>query len=235
MHAVILAGGKGTRLRPYTSLLPKPLVPIGGEKAVLELIIEQLARDGVTRITIAVNHLAHLIMSFIGDGKRWGISVEYSLEDEPLGTIGPLKLIRDLPEHFLVLNGDIITDLSFKDLYEAHVARSSSVTVATFKRLQKIDYGVIETDDRRMIVGFREKPEQWYQVSMGAYVLSRKILDAVPSGTLYGFDNLMYECIARQQLASSYLWEGFWLDIGRPEDYDYCNQNYAEILRILKL
>jgi NDP-sugar pyrophosphorylase family protein len=235
MRAVILAGGKGTRLRPYTSLLPKPLVPIGGEKSVIEVIIEQLARAGVTHITIAVNHLAHLIMSFIGNGERWGITIDYSLEDKPLSTIGPLKLIQNLPEQFLVLNGDILTDLDFRRLYDSHCARGSDVTVATFKRIQKIDYGVIETDEQRQIIGFREKPESSYSVSMGVYVLNRRVLDSVPSGVPYGFDTLMYDCIAHNRPATSYLWEGFWLDIGRPEDYDFCNQNYEDLRRTLNL
>lgn len=235
MRAVILAGGKGTRLRPYTSLVPKPLVPIGGDKAVIELIIDQLTRDGATHITIAVNHLARLIMSFVGNGERWGITIDYSLEDQPLSTIAPLKLIPDLPENFLVLNGDVLTDLNFRELYESHCASDSDVTVGTFTRTQKTDYGVIETDARNRIVGFREKPEQSYQVSMGVYALSKRIIESVPAGVSYGFDNLMYECIAEGRIATSYQWNGFWLDIGRPEDYDYCNTHYEEIRSLLRL
>jgi NDP-sugar pyrophosphorylase family protein len=235
MRAVILAGGRGTRLRPYTTLLPKPLVPIGDDKAVVEIIIEQLVRAGVTHITVAVNHLANLIMNFIGNGDRWGIKIDYSLEDKPLSTIGPLKLIKDLPEHFLVLNGDILTDLNFRDLYETHKRSESQVTVATFRRSQKTDYGVIDTNDKGRIIGFREKPVQSYLVSMGVYALTRSVLTSVQTGVAYGFDNLMYDCIANNQPASTYLWEGFWLDIGRPEDYDYCNENHEQVFRTLQI
>lgn len=235
MRAVILAGGKGTRLRPYTSLLPKPLVPIGEDRAVIEIIIEQLVKAGVKHITIAVNHLANLVMSFIGNGDRWGIKIDYSLEDKPLSTIAPLKLIEDLPEDFLVLNGDILTDLNFRDLLETHRQNGSHVTVATFRRTQKTDYGVIDTDSDNRIVGFREKPAQTYQVSMGVYALNKSVLEPLEKGVPYGFDNLMYDCIAQERPASSYLWEGFWLDIGRPEDYDYCNQNHQDILRKLNV
>lgn len=233
MRAIILAGGKGTRLRPYTTLLPKPLVPIGNQKAVIEIIIEQLVRAGANHITVAVNHLANLVISFIGNGERWGIKIDYSLEDKPLSTIGPLTLIKDLPENFLVLNGDILTDLNFKDLYDTHARSGSQVTVATFQRTQKTDYGVIDTDENRRIIGFREKPAQAYQVSMGVYALNRSVLAPLKAGAPYGFDNLMYDSIAANRPATSYLWEGFWLDIGRPEDYDYCNENHEQILRIL--
>jgi NDP-sugar pyrophosphorylase family protein len=235
MRAVILAGGKGTRLRPYTSLIPKPLVPIGEDRAVIEIIIEQLVKAGVRHITVAVNYLSNLVMSFVGNGDRWGIKIDYSLEDKPLSTIAPLKLIQDLPEDFLVLNGDILTDLNFGHLLETHCKGGSQVTVATYRRTQKTDYGVIETDSNSRIIEFREKPTQAYLVSMGVYALNKSVLDSLCLGVPYGFDNLMYDCIAQQRLASSYLWEGFWLDIGRPEDYDYCNQNHEEILRKLNV
>jgi NDP-sugar pyrophosphorylase family protein len=235
VRAVILAGGKGTRLRPYTSLLPKPLVPIGEDRAVIEIIIQQLVNAGVTHVTIAVNHLSNLIMSFIGKGERWGITIDYSLEDKPLSTIAPLKLITDLPDHFLVLNGDILTDLNFRDMLETHRQAGSQITVATFHRTQKIDYGVIDIDSNNRIIGFREKPSQSYQVSMGVYALSKSALEPIERGVPYGFDNLMYDCIAQGQAATSYLWDGFWLDIGRPEDYDYCNQNHEAILKKLNI
>lgn len=233
MRAVILAGGKGTRLRPYTSLLPKPLVPIGEDRAVIEIIIAQLVKAGVTHMTIAVNHLANLVMSFIGNGERWGITIDYSLEDRPLSTIAPLKLIPDLPDDFLVLNGDILTDLDFRDMLETHCQKGSQITVATFRRTQKIDYGVIDVDSNSRIVGFREKPAQTHQVSMGVYALNRSVLAPLQKGVPYGFDNLMYDSIEQGRPASSYVWEGFWLDIGRPEDYDYCNLNHEAILQKL--
>ena len=133
MRAVILAGGKGTRLRPYTIALPKPLVPIG-DRPILDIVLEQLRRAGVRRVTMAVSHLAHLIMAYFGDGERWDMKIDYSIEDKPLSTIGPLKLIGDLPETFLVMNGDVLTDLNFTDLYNHHLDHDADLTVATCRR-----------------------------------------------------------------------------------------------------
>src|SRR5713226_3208143 len=162
-RAVILAGGKGTRLRPYTVVLPKPLMPIG-EFPILEVIVRQLVRFGFDRITMAVNHQAELIKAFCGDGARWGITIDYSLEDRPLGTMGPLRLIPDLPDNFLVMNGDILTDLDFAVFHDDHVASDSLFTISSCLREHSIDYGVLEIDDHRHLVGFREKPKVKYEV-----------------------------------------------------------------------
>ena len=143
-RAVILAGGKGTRLRPYTVVLPKPLMPIG-ESPILEVIVKQLAAAGFDHITMAVNHQAEIIKAFFMDGSKWGIRIDYSLEDQPLGTMGPLKLIKDLPEHFLVMNGDILTDLDFATFHDAHVASGRIFTISSHLREQLVDYGVLET------------------------------------------------------------------------------------------
>lgn len=223
MRAIILAGGKGTRLRPYTSTLPKPLVPVG-DRAILEVVLSQLKQAGVERVTLAVNHLAHLIMAYFGDGSRWGLPIDYSLEDQPLGTIAPLKLIRDLPETFFVMNGDILTDLDYHQLFKDHLAGGADITVATFKRTNKIDFGVLQTSTDHNIVAFEEKPDYQFQVSMGVYVINRSLLDIVPDGQPYGFDNLMLDCISKNRRAVSWLHKGFWLDIGRPSDYEEANE-----------
>src|SRR5438132_9740917 len=139
-RAVVLAGGKGTRLRPYTTVLPKPLMPIG-EYPILEVVVRQLVQAGFDRITMAVNHQAELIRAFFGDGSKWGISIDYSLEDKPLGTMGPLRLITDLPDHFLVMNGDILTDLDFGAFFDQHVAGNHLFTISSHLRQQVIDYG----------------------------------------------------------------------------------------------
>ena len=217
-RAIILAGGRGTRLRPYTVVLPKPLMPIG-EYPILEVVVKQLARAGFDRITLAVNHQAELIKAFFGDGAKWGVAIDYSLEDKPLGTIGPLCLIPDLPEHFLVMNGDILTDIDFTAFHESHVVADSLFTISSHRREQLIDYGVLETDGLRRLVGFREKPKTEYEVSMGIYMVSRKVLDIVPQGRLYGFDNLMIDLIAAKQEVTVRSFDGYWLDIGRPDDY----------------
>ena len=144
-RAVILAGGTGTRLRPYTVVLPKPLMPIG-EFPILEVIVRQLARCGFDRITMAVNHQAELIKAFFQDGGKWGLRIDYSLEDRPLGTMGPLRLIGDLPRDFLVMNGDILTDLDFGKLHDDHAASDSVFTISSSCREEIIDFGVLETD-----------------------------------------------------------------------------------------
>lgn len=218
-RAVILAGGKGTRLRPYTVVLPKPLMPIG-EYPILEVVVRQLVHAGFCHITMAVNHQAELIKAFFGDGAKWGVNIDYSLEDKPLGTMGPLRLIHDLPEHFLVMNGDILTDLDFSVFHDAHVASGSSFTISSYRREQSIDYGVLETDSNQHLVGFREKPKTEYEVSMGVYMVSRKAAEVVPDNKLYGFDNLMLDLIAAGREVFVRPFDGYWLDIGRPDDYE---------------
>lgn len=217
-RAVILAGGKGTRLRPYTVVLPKPLMPIG-EYPILEVVVKQLVRAGFDRITMAVNHQADLIKAFFGDGSKWGIAIDYSLEDRPLGTMGPLPLITDLPDHFLVMNGDILTDLDFAAFHDAHVAAGSLFTISSHSRVQSIDYGVLEIDGHGCLAGFREKPKTRYAVSMGVYMVSRKVVEFIPLDRPYGFDNLMLDLIAAEREVAVRGFDGYWLDIGRPDDY----------------
>jgi len=217
-RAVVLAGGKGTRLRPYTVVLPKPLMPVG-EYPILEVIIKQLARAGFDRITLAVNHQAELIKAFFGEGAKWGVKVDCSLEDLPLGTMGPLKLIADLPENFLVMNGDILTDLDFAAFHDAHVGAGRLFSIASRRREQTIDYGVLEVGADGRLTDFREKPTYTHQVSMGVYILSRRVVEFVPRNRPYGFDNLMLDLIAARESVSVTPFEGFWFDIGRPDDY----------------
>src|SRR5437764_11165068 len=159
MHAVILARGKGIRLRPYTTRLPKPLVPIGEEHSIMEILLAQLARSGFGQVTVAIGHLGELIRSYLGDGSRWGVRVDYSLPEEtPLGTLGPvLRLLDRLPETFLVMNGDVLTDLDYTDLMRRHTESGAPLTVATSQRHERIDYGVLTTREGR-VVEFTEKP-----------------------------------------------------------------------------
>ncbi len=232
MRAVILAGGKGTRLRPYTATLPKPLVPVG-DRSILDIVLMQLKQVGVTRVTMAVNHLAHLIMAYFGDGSRWGLEIDYSREPKPLSTIAPLTLINDLPEHFFVMNGDVLTDLDFCDLYETHVRTGAEITVATFERDARIDFGVLRTDDAGRVVRFEEKPAYHFTVSMGVYVISRSLLEVVPRNKPFGFDDLMHTCINQGRKAVAYTHGGYWLDIGRPADYEEANDRIEALLQAL--
>lgn len=225
---MLLAGGQGTRLRPYTTALPKPLVPLG-EQSILELVLRQLAARGFERATVAIGHLGHLIQAVVGDGSAWGIAVDYVTEDEPLGTMGPVVANLDrLPEHFLVLNGDVLTDLDFAAILDRHVHRRPALTIATYRRSVPIDFGVLETSGGR-VTGFREKPTLDYTVSMGVYGLSRATLAEFEAGRPLGFDHLVIHLLAAGSAVDAYEFDGYWLDIGRPEDYDQANADYPRL------
>lgn len=217
-RAVILAGGKGTRLRPYTVVLPKPLMPIG-DYPILEVIVRQLVSAGFNRITMAVNHQANIIMAYFGDGSKWGVAIDYSLEHVPLGTMGPLKLIDDLPDNFLVMNGDILTDIDYRVFYDRHVNENCLFTISSYFREQKVDYGVLETDEQDRLIGFQEKPIRRYQVSMGIYMINRTLLPLIVDGVSYGFDDLMLGLLESKTCVTVLNHQGYWLDIGRPDDY----------------
>ncbi|MFH2058523.1 MAG: sugar phosphate nucleotidyltransferase [Pseudomonadota bacterium] len=216
-RAIILAGGKGTRLKPYTVSLPKPLMPIG-DWPILEIIIRQLSKYGFDHVTMAVNHQADIIKAFFGDGSKWGLNIDYSLELKPLSTMGPLRLINDLPEDFLVMNGDILTNLDFNDLFETHIRNQNIFTISSYQREVKSEFGVLEVGNG-VLMGFQEKPVSVFDVSMGIYMVSRKVLEYIPENSFYGFDNLMVDLIGDQNNAKIYPFNGYWLDIGRPDDY----------------
>jgi NDP-sugar pyrophosphorylase family protein len=228
MQAVILAGGKGVRLRPYTTTLPKPLMPIGDKHAILEIVLDQLAGCGFTSVVLAINHLGPLIKAFVGDGSRWGLTVDYIEEDRPLSTVGPLFALKEkLPDEFLVMNGDVLTDLDYADLLNQHALSGSGLTVAIAERTHRIEFGVLDVEASR-VVGFREKPDLRYQVSMGVYGMSRRTLAPYPPGRPFGFDQLVLDLLARGENPATYPFAGFWLDIGRPEDYDEANRSFEE-------
>lgn len=224
-----MAGGKGTRLKPYTTLIPKPLVPLGGECSVLELVILQLAQAGFTHLTLAVNHLADLVMAYFGDGKKWGIMIDYSLEDKPLNTVGPLTLIKNLPKNFLVMNSDILCNLNFKKFYEEHVKSKNQVSVAACLRKSVVDFGVLKYNSDYYLTEFHEKPEYHFEVSMGVYCLNRLAVERLPKGRPYGFDQLMQDGIKNKGKIRIHKFDGFWLDVGRAEDYQYADEHFAEI------
>lgn len=235
MRAIILAGGKGTRLRPYTTLIPKPLVPLGGQYSILEIILLQLSKSGFTHITLAVNHLSHLIMAYFGDGSRFGLKIDYSLEESELSTIGPLTLIEDLPENFLVMNGDILSDLNYRAFFEQHVNTQSKVSVSAYRREVKVDFGVLQYDEDGNLTAFVEKPVYNFDVSMGIYCIHKSVIDALPKGKTYGFDHLMIDGLASQSPANIRPFSGYWLDIGRPDDYQYADENFEELSKKLGL
>ncbi|SFE61727.1 Nucleotidyl transferase [Actinacidiphila alni] len=227
MHAVILAGGKGVRLRPYTTALPKPLVPIGDSHAILEIVLRQLAGSGFRRCTIAIGHLGNIIRAYVGDGSQWGLEVDYVTEDSPLGTMGPLLTMLDqLPEHFLVMNGDVLTDLDFGAVLGQHRESGAPLTIATYARTVSIDFGVLSTDDGR-VVAFTEKPSMDYRVSMGVYGVSRSTLHRFTPGLPLGFDEVVLALLAAGEEPRAFDFDGYWLDIGRPDDYDRANAEFS--------
>jgi len=229
MRAVILAGGKGTRLLPFTTLIPKPLVPLGGKYSILEIVLMQLAKAGFTHVTLAVNHLSNLIMAYFGDGERWGLKLDYSLEDEPLSTIGPLTIIDDLPENFLVMNGDILCDLDFRQFFNAHVERNRDVSVSVYRREVKVDFGVLQYNSDCELTAFQEKPSYSFDVSMGIYCLNRRAIERLEIAKPYGFDNLMLDGLKQGSSIWIRQFSGYWLDIGRPDDYQYADEHFEEL------
>lgn len=219
VRAILLAGGRGTRLRPYTVTLPKPLVPVG-DQAILEIVIRQLKQAGIGRITLAVNHMAELMRAFFGDGARYGLKIDYSLEQTPLGTMGPLRIVPDLPESFIVMNGDILTDLDYRDFWNRHLQSGAMASVCCFRRTVKMDFGVLDLSPDNRLIGFREKPQLAQVVSMGIYAFRREVLDYIPNDRPFGFDELMLELLAKKIPVQCHEHTGQWLDIGRPEDYE---------------
>jgi NDP-sugar pyrophosphorylase family protein len=217
-RAVILAGGQGTRLRPFTLTIPKPLVPIG-DRPVLEIVLRRLVAAGFSHITLAISAHTRLIRAFFGDGDDWSVKIDYSIEDQPLSTMGPLKLIGDLPENFLVMNGDVLTDLDFTAFHDRHIASQSLFTIASHQRQQMIDYGVLGTAEG-VLVGFEEKPSVPFEVSMGIYMVNRRVLAVIPDGRPFGFDDLMTLLVGSKQRVKVQKHSGYWMDIGRPDDYE---------------
>jgi len=218
MQAIILAGGKGRRLMPYTTVLPKPLMPIG-DYPIIEVILRQLKHCGFSRVTISTGYLHELIHAYLDSNRSLGLDIAYVHEESPLGTIGPLRLIDNLDDTFLVMNGDILTDINYRDLIASHTKNRAIATVATYQRDVNIDFGVLEKDANRKITAFKEKPTFHFDVSMGVYVFTKKILGYVPEGKPFGFDQLMYALTAQKEAVYSYPHTGYWLDIGRPDDY----------------
>lgn len=216
-QAVILAGGEGRRLLPYTKVLPKPLWPVG-EIPIVEILLRQLAHAGIKEIIMAVGYQADLIKMMIGDGSRFGLKIKYSLEKKPLGTAAPLKLIKGLDSHFLVLNGDLLTDLPFKKFISAHLKGVSAATVAVFNRTVRVDFGVIEARAGK-ITDYLEKPVLGYSVSMGVYAFDREILKFIPKGR-FDFPDLVLRLISAGKNPAVYPFRGRWLDIGRPDDWE---------------
>ena len=218
MRAVILAGGKGTRLLPYTTVIPKPLMPVG-DRPILELIIRQLKHYGFSQVTMAVGHLAELIEAYFSDGDKYGIKIDYSREDEPLGTIGSLSLIDSLDTTFLVMNGDVLTNLDYLKLVDFHKKKQAVATIATYNKEVKVDLGILEMDEDFQLKQYVEKPTLKYDVSMGIYMFEPEILSFIEPNEYLDFPDLVLTLMKAGRKVIGFPFDGYWLDIGRHEDY----------------
>ncbi len=230
--AVVLAGGKGTRLRPYTTSFPKPLMPVG-DRPVLEILVEQLIRDKFTCFYFAVGHLAELIEAYFGDGKRWGdnVSISYSREESALGTAGPLaKLTDTLPEQFLVINGDVLTDLDYTAFLADHHRNDPArvLTISTHKRILCSEYGVLNATPEGLVRDYSEKPSYHLSVSEGVYAFSREALYWIPKNQRFDFPDLVQRLLREHLPVVACEHSGMWLDIGRPDDYEEAQRLVAE-------
>ncbi len=219
MQAIILAGGKGTRLKPYTTILPKPLMPIG-DIPILEVILQQLENNGFQDVILALGYKARYITTFFNDGQKLGVNLRYSYENQDLGTAGPLTLIENLEENFLVMNGDVLTDLNYNELFEEHLESGAAVTIASYTKPVNIDLGVIETDQKR-VTNYIEKPTMTYLVSMGIYAFTRRALRYIPHRMYFDFPDLIKKLVKNKETVNVYQPEDcLWLDIGRIEDFE---------------
>jgi NDP-sugar pyrophosphorylase family protein len=228
MKAIVLAGGRGTRLAPYTTILPKPLMPIG-DKPILDIVIRQMRHHGFDDITLAVGYLAELLMAYFGDGERFGVRIAYSREEQPLGTAGPLSLIPNLSERFLVMNGDVLTAINYTELLRHHEASGAIGTVAVYPRSVKIDLGVVEYDDQHHLTQYIEKPVQHYHVSMGIYIFEPRVLRFIPKDVRLDLPDLVKQLVAAGETVNCYPYDGYWLDIGRPDDYQQATADFEKL------
>ena len=228
MKAVVLAGGKGTRLAPYTKILPKPLMPVG-DMPILEVLIRQMKCYGVEEIVLTVGHLSELLRSFFQDGSRFGVRISYCYEDQPLGTAGPLANVEGLDDTFLVTNGDVLTNLDFNALVEFHKIQEATATIAMHQRSIHIDLGVIECNGDHEIENYIEKPTLEYTVSMGIYVFEPKVLDYIPRGAYLDFPDLVLKLIESGERVVGYAFDGYWQDLGRQDDYEQATSDFEKM------
>ena len=230
MKAILLAGGKGTRLRPFTHVFPKPLMPLGDDDPmpIIEVVLRQLARFGFRDVTIITGYLTELIEAFCGDGRKFGTKIDYVREVTPLGTAGGLNLIARPDEPVLVINGDILTTLDFGAMYRFHKDRKVGATIASYRREVKIDFGVLEFgEDPHVLAGYREKPEFSFQVSMGIYILGPKAWDHLKPGQPLPMPDLLETMRLSGAGVHCYRQPCYWLDIGRHDDYATANDIFV--------
>jgi NDP-mannose synthase len=225
MKAVVLAGGKGTRLSPYTKILPKPLMPIG-EMPILEVILLQMKEEGIKDVTLTVGHLSHLLQAFFQDGSGLGLKIDYSFEEKPLGTAGPIALVPGLDSTFLVMNGDVLTKLRFRALVKFHKEQGAIATIAAHHRQNRVDLGVIVKDGNHCIADYIEKPVNDYLVSMGIYIFEPEVLKYIPIGEYLDFPDLVKILLKEGEKVVCFDYDGYWQDLGRPDDYEMATRDF---------
>ncbi len=231
MKAVVLAGGKGTRLAPYTKVIPKPLMPIG-DMPILEVMLRQIKRAGVDEVTLAVGHMGQLLQAFFNNGAQYGLSIRYSMEQQPLGTAGPLSLIEGLDTSFLVINGDTLTSLDFRDFINYHHANNAAATIAMYCRKVHVDLGVIQTNENKEVIGYIEKPTYEFMVSMGIYLFDPRVLEYIPYNQYLDFPQLVHKLIQANERVMGYYFADYWKDLGRPDDYEQAIADFENMRSI---
>lgn len=227
MKAVILAGGLGTRLRPFTDVIPKPLLPIG-EQSLMELQILNLQKHGVDEIFVATNYKSEFVEAFLGDGSKYGVKLTFSKEEKRLGTCGPLALLKEhLTEPFLMMNGDILTKNSFSEMFEFGKAQDSLLTIGTKVVTHQFQYGNVKLSPDGLITGVDEKPNLDFEILSGIYFFKPGIFDYIPEDTYFGMDDLIEALLAAGQPISRWQIEDYWLDIGQVDDYSKAKEEYS--------
>lgn len=226
MQAIILAGGKGARLKPFTTYIPKPLVPIG-DTPILEVVLRQLQHYGFKDVVLTVNHLAELVMTFFGNGQKLNLNISYSIEDEPLGTVGPLTRVKNLEDNFLVMNGDLLTTINYKGLFNWHLRNKNDITIATYQKEVNIDLGVLEIK-KDNFMRYIEKPTYRFDVSTGIYIFNKNILRLIPKNKKVDMPNFISKAKRCGEKIKCYRRNYYWLDIGRPDDYEKAVEIFKE-------
>ena len=228
MKAVVLAGGKGTRLAPYTTVFPKPLMPLG-DVPVLDVLLRRLVHSGVNKVVLSVGYLAELVMAYCGDGSRYGVDLTYVREEEPLGTAGPLTIIPDLDETFYLLNGDVLTTLDLGKLWKFHKKEKAALTIAVSRRQVSINYGVVERLEKGEIRAYKEKPNLEYMVGMGICVVEPSVLELMRTGERIDMPELLGRCFKKKIKVCGFPSRDYWLDIGRVDDYEKAVADFARM------
>lgn len=228
MKAVILAGGLGTRLRPFTEVIPKPLLPIGAE-SLMEVQIRSLKSHGFDEIYVATNYKSDYVEAYLGDGSKYDVKLVFSKEEIKLGTCGPLTLLKQfLDEPFIMINGDILTKLNYKKFYNFGVNQEASLTIGTKVISHPFQFGNVRVSENNRVIGVDEKPELSFEILAGIYFFDPEIFNIIPADTYYGMDNLIHDMLSKEKAIGRYLIHEYWLDIGQVNDYTKAKEDFSK-------